>query len=174
MSDPLELSALYHLRFACRCRLVLRERQARGHWRPDVFGLTKDRHGIEVEIKRTLSDFRADQGKRQVRWRTDARMLHVLPRMFFYCVPRKLHEKVQAELPEWAGLLTPAAHGWWFNGVPMLDLVKRSPVNKAAPRYSIKECVKLVELQANAYLAAEGRLHHRWDQEQHRNHDYTI
>lgn len=55
----LELAAARWLRFEKRCMAVLFERTPRA-WScglPDALGITCSRHMIEIEIKRTLSDF---------------------------------------------------------------------------------------------------------------------
>lgn len=124
--------------------MVLFERTPRHcHGRPDVIGVTASRYLVEIEIKRSLSDFRANAKKYHIENR-DAFAIHAA-RQFWYLVPAKLREPVLKELPEWAGLLTDEQH--W------LHCVKKAPVNEKSRRVSVREVARLVELQSNQLWA---------------------
>lgn len=143
----LELMAMRWLRFEKKCMIVIRERTPRiCMGEPDVLGVTCNRYLTEIEIKRTVADFRCDQKKRhrinRCIW------LQHSPKLIYYLVAEDLKDRVRNILPEWAGLLYATERGRIF--------VERSaPVNHDSKRLSIKECVRLAHLMANHLLSAE-------------------
>lgn len=148
----LELRGLSWLRFECRCPIVLQERSPREVWcgRPDLLGITKARYGIEVEIKRSFQDFKADFDKPSRRSREF--YLHHHARKFFYLVTPEIVEKVAPLVPEWAGLITtdlPWRHAW--------KIVKDAPINTASRRYTIKGCIRMVAMMSSQLHASELR-----------------
>ncbi len=143
----LELIATRWLRWEKRCLMVINERSPRECFcgRPDVLGITKNRHCIEIEIKRSFSDFKADFRKpsRQDLWRSahDKK----LPRLFYYLTPAALTEKVLPLVPIWAGLLRPTANlepGYVVE-------VKRAEILASSKRLSVKECVRIAMMISN-------------------------
>lgn len=152
----LELAAMRWCKFEKKCMLILRERSPREGYcgRPDVLGVTASRYATEIEIKRTLQDFRADFQKRHRRHRE--LWPERFPKQFYYLVPEALAPRCLDRLPTWAGLMT-VGDGYRMEWVHIL---KEAPVNAASHRYSLKECVKLARLMASQVVATEGRLHH--------------
>lgn len=152
----LELAALRWLKWEKRCAIVLYERSP-NEWtcgRPDVLGVTKDRYATEIEIKRSLSDFRADARKASRRNRD----LYPkrFPKFFYYLVPEKLREKVQEELPKWAGLMIQSTDpARWY----LPEIIVPAPVNRESDRYSVKHCLVLVRLMANQIVAQADTIH---------------
>ncbi|TXH59336.1 MAG: hypothetical protein E6Q97_00135 [Desulfurellales bacterium] len=144
----LEVQVMAWLRFEKRCPLVLFERTPRFcvGGRPDVIGVTKDRYLVEVEIKRTLSDFKANQKKRHVLIRH--LKLEAWPKQFYFMVPHTLVEKVKPLLPDYAGLLFCPDGGGYMN------VEVAAKLNRASRRLSIIEARRLVELQSNQLWAA--------------------
>lgn len=143
----LETRAMAWMRYEKRCPLVLHERTPCGLCgRPDVIGVTKARYTVEMEIKRSMADFRANAQKPHVKGRDS--LLRFRPRQFWYLVPASLIDAAQAELPEWAGLATEAGANW-------LQVVKPSPVNSQSRRVPVKDAIRWVELQSNQLWAAE-------------------
>jgi hypothetical protein len=140
----LETRAFHWLRFEKQCPIVLFERSPRIHWgRPDVLGVSKDRFLMEIEVKRSMSDFRANREKIHV-----ANRNHILkrwPRLYWFLVPRGLVDKVTPELPDYAGLLTEPSCLTTFD----IELVRKAKPNPDSKRLSIKETVRMVELQSN-------------------------
>lgn len=88
MSENLELLAMRWLRWEKRCIIVLTERSPRAQscGEPDVLGITKDRYMYEIEVKRTISDFRADSDKPSRKFRDDGWRAPKLPKQFYYLV----------------------------------------------------------------------------------------
>lgn len=102
----------------------------------DLFRITKDGFWVEYEIKRSLSDFRADA--RKSRWLKidglgDVRNKHELlsnnpdvgPASFYFVVPTGL----AVDLPAWAGLViaSQGRYGW------SVKVEKRAPRRHSRP-----------------------------------------
>jgi len=139
------------LRFEKRCPIVLWERTPRPCGIPDVLGITKDRYLVEIEIKRTIGDFRANEDKPHVRSRE--LILPRWPRLFWFAVPRALVDKVSKELPPYAGLLTADD-----SDAGTLEVVKAASENKESRRVTLKEAVRAVECQTNQLWSAIKRI----------------
>lgn len=143
----LELMAMRWLWLEKNCHYVLEQRSPRYMiGLPDVLGVTANRHLTEIEVKRSVSDFRAD-AKKHHRQNRDL-YLKSQPKQFYYLVPRHLKEKVEHLVPEWAGLMINSESGF------TCEVVKPAPVNKEARRLSIKECVKLPRCMTNHMMSA--------------------
>lgn len=154
MTDNLELLAINFLRWEKQCMFVLRERNPRwGTGDPDVLGVTKHRYLLEIEIKRSLSDLRADAKKPHVANREH--YLERQPKQKWYLVDHSFHEKALAELPEWAGLMTVPPNEW------SIRVVKKAPSNNDSTRLTVKECVKLVNCINNYNYSLEKQVD-RW------------
>lgn len=139
----LELMVMKWLRFEKRCLFVINERSplyTGGN--PDVLGVSRARESTEVEIKRSMADFRRNKEKNCIKLRDT--WISRWPKQFYFAVPENLSEKVLAELPEWAGLLS-VDHA--------VTCVKRAPANKAAKKLTIKQCAHFAELMANQIMA---------------------
>lgn len=143
----LETRAFAWLRFEKRCPIVLWERTPRPCGIPDVLGITKHRYLVEIEIKRTIGDFRVNEDKWHVKNRE--LILPRWPRLFWFAVPKSLVEKVSKELPPYAGLLTADD-----SDAGTLDVVKAASPNKQSRRVTLKEAVRAVECQTNQLWAA--------------------
>lgn len=88
------------LRYEKGCFLVCWERSPLfTDCRPDIVGVEKRWRVIEVEVKHSLSDFKANQNKRGLKtaWQ--------FPWQFWFAVPLALADKVKPFLPDGAGLL---------------------------------------------------------------------
>lgn len=149
-----ELLVFAWLRFVKRLPLVLFERTPRRllSSRPDVVGVTQARYLTEVEVKRTLADFRANQRKRYIQQRE--LWLKHWPRAFYYAVPSHLVAKVLPELPSYAGLLS------WNEDKPRFEYIgveREAEVNRLSHRLTVREATQLVHLQSNQLWAAEAR-----------------
>lgn len=148
----LTLQAALWLRAEKNCPLVITERTPRyGHGQPDVLGITDHRYLLEIEIKQTVSDFRANANKHHMRNRAalGEQILHRFPKQYWFMVPPKLVDKVLPEVPDWAGLLTlregEQYNGWHTN----VKAVKSAAVNHKSAKLSVKECIKLMRALGN-------------------------
>jgi len=143
----LELCALRWLRWQKKCEYALCQRSPRS-WTtgiPDVLGVTKSRYLIEIEIKRSVSDFRAD-GRKTHRLNREL-LLDKQPRQFYYLMPPRLATKLATEIPDWAGLMT-ADH---YSAM----VIKDAPLSRESKRLTVKECLRMVKLLSNHLIAAE-------------------
>jgi hypothetical protein len=148
VKDLLLSSALAWLRYEKRCFLVATERRPFGEWhhgRPDAIGVDVKRFMTEIEIKVTLSDFRANQKKRCVKNRE--MFIVSAPRQFYFMVPPQLVEKVQPELPGYAGLMTISDLGF-SEGCKDVQVIRPAPVNKASRELTVKELYDMAKHQS--------------------------
>lgn len=148
MKDLLLSSALAWLRYQHRCFLVATERHPLGDWnhgRPDALGADGKRFITEVEIKITVSDFRANAKKRHIKnrnWNSSG-----APRQFYFMVPPLLVEKVRPELPEYAGLMTIEEHGF-MPGVKEVRVIRSAPVNRSASPLTVRQLYLMAKHQS--------------------------
>lgn len=159
----LEFYGVQWLKFEKRCPLVIHERSPRpfNMGNPDVLGVTDNRYLLEIEIKRTVSDFRANAKKSHIQRRTDPdenvrnKCLENAAKQFWFLVPTKIAEKIQAEVPEWAGLLVhdPNLSGWG-----KIQCIKKAPMNNLSKKLSLLNCAKLLRNVGNQiYSLMESR-----------------
>ena len=94
-ADTIEASAVEWLRYERYCALIALERAPTYGWvgRPDIVGVTKKRTIIEIEVKRTVADFRANAGKRCFSFRQ--RAVGGIPEQFYFLVTPEIVETVQ-------------------------------------------------------------------------------
>jgi hypothetical protein len=146
----LETAALHWLMYVRKCHYAVRERSPRNahFWEPDAIGVTKSRKLIEVEIKRSMADFRQNADKYVIRNR--AVFLDKFPYEFWFLVPTLLVAKVKKELPDYAGLLSPTESEQYPVAVEVA-----APRNHESKRLTLKECVKLARCLANHICALE-------------------
>ena len=149
--QDLELAAAHWLRYEQQCVLISLERGGL-QWsaRPDVFGVTRQRLTIEVEVKRTVSDFRANARKRSVVLRD--KLTEIWPAYFYFLAPPHVAEKVLPEVPEWAGLLTFDAR--WSQALWPAELVplKRADRNHDAKPLNLIRLAKMSQAQAGTIV----------------------
>lgn len=114
------------LRYERGCFLVCWERSPFGehHYRPDVVGVEKRWRLVEVEVKHSLADFKANGSKRGLR------MAWQFPWQFWFAVPSALAPKVRPLLPDGAGLLALAEQDGKYR--PRLDKVVQAASVKHA------------------------------------------
>jgi hypothetical protein len=159
----LELSAMRWLWLEQKCLVVLQERSpfyAMGQ--PDVLGVTKGRYLTEIEVKRSLSDFRADFKKTHRVNRSHHLPSH--PRQFYYLVPPELVERVKPLLPDWAGLMT-------TEGYHQVKVLVVAPVNKESKQLGPVACARLSRMMTS-HMMGYANSCNTW-REQIRNHDST-
>jgi hypothetical protein len=129
-----------------------------GHGLPDVLGITQGRYLLEVEIKRSFSDFRADAKKPHIAPRGNELIQEhfapIWPKQFWYLVPCELAKKVEPWVPDWAGLM----RGPGRNETQQVLVVKKSPTNNASKRLTTREIVELGHCMANQLLSDAYRI----------------
>lgn len=160
MSSHLEWFAMSFLRYDKRCPIVIRERTPRpGFGFPDVLGVTQRRELLEIEIKRSMADFRANAKKFHVATHVTLTLKGVgnpyFPRLFWFLVPHSLADRAAAELPSYAGLLA----GPSPDDVQQLRSVVPARPNPEHQPLSIKHCLSLGRCMANQIMSYERRLY---------------
>lgn len=121
-----------------------------------MLGVTESRYLYEIEIKRSFSDFKANNHKPfQVR-RNNGCFVKQDPRKFWFLVPHYLADKVLPLVPEWAGLL----RGPRDDEPQGLMSVKKAVTIKESMPLSTKECVRLFYKMANQVLSSAETLEH--------------
>ena len=141
----LETLAMHWLAYEKKCHAVIRERSPRyGIGSPDILGITKLRFLTEVEIKRSVSDFKINAEKRHIINRH--LFLDLCPRQFYFLVPESIMAKVSPLVPEWAGFA-------YARDDRFFHVLKNAPVNLQSKRLSVKECIALVRCMSNQIIA---------------------
>jgi len=169
----LELMAMHFLRFEKACPVALCERSPRwSNGNPDVLGITKARYLLEIEIKRSVSDFRANAKKRHMIPRENPGEFELehyapkWPKQFWFLVPCELVKKVEPLVPDFAGLM----RGPGRNEIQGVRVVKRAPVNQHSAKLTVKETFQLGHCMANQIYCQMERIHslkNRFEEGQH-------
>lgn len=134
------------LRYDRHCNLVCYERSPLGdyYYRPDIIGVDKNRRVIEVELKRSMADFRANAKKIGLTTYAD----YHRPYQFYFAVTRDIAEAVLRELPDGAGLLTLSKNGTRFG--PSVNCLRGAKINRESPRLTVKQMVVMVAHQTGS------------------------
>jgi len=150
-SDYIKACVAAYLRYERQMAIVVFERCLPELGVPDVLAVTPDRKLLEVEVKISMADFKNDAKKRKFQpyWK-DRRKVR---KQQYYCMPAKLASVVTA--PEGWGLLS-VDDGQCY-GLRRISVVTKAPVNKLAPRLTIKELVQMVKHQTGTlcHMAAK-------------------
>jgi hypothetical protein len=151
-SITLRAIAAEYLRYKRHCPIVAFERS---HWpcsmRPDVIGVTKKRKIVEIEIKCSMADFRANAKKHSeyLRWKAGLYQ----PHQYYFLVPPEMVEKVKSELPSHAGLMSVIKHLSVYSKLPELTVHVVAKINPMAAPISAREMVDLVLAQSGTLCA---------------------
>lgn len=149
----LEFQGALWLKLEKKCPLVLFEKTPRyGHGQPDVLGVNERRFIFEIEVKRTISDFRANAKKPHIINReTLPEFAERFPRQFWYLLPLKLAEKIHEEVPKWAGLLalTEEMQDAGYYTPLRIKSLKPAPTNQVSRKLSLAECARLLKNVGN-------------------------
>lgn len=134
----LTAAAVAWLRYDRRCLMVCLERcpiDTAGLYIPDIIGLTRDRRLVEIEIKISVADFKANAKKRAI-------MCGDRPSVsqFYYIVPTKLVGKVEPADGE--GLMTLSSVRKY--GHPTIEVIKPAKVNASARKLSVYEVGRMM------------------------------
>lgn len=162
----LEAAAAEWLRYEHRCPVVMTERSpwdSLAAGRPDVCGVrhtSKKLVVIEIEVKRTVADYAANQEKRCMQLRQ--RWQDCVPFQFYFMLAPEIARKIVP--PVWAGVLTvdPAARRS-PNGLPPIVVIKPAPRHPHASPVPKTAIARLLRHQSGslckalALLAAQSR-----------------
>lgn len=132
-----------------KCDIISMERGLYDYLgRPDLLGVTRDRKLIEVEIKRSFSDFKANFEKRIIeRYRDNPR---IAPHYFYFLITNDIEEKVMAfsreEKHTGYGILVEDRKYIRANNI------RKAVQNKEARKLSVKEMITMVRNQSKTLL----------------------
>jgi hypothetical protein len=148
-------AALEWLRFIKGCPIIAVERGPWSHLghRPDVMAVTKKREFVEVEIKRSFSDFKHDAEKRI--WQNRDLFKRAWPSFFHYYTPPDLVDRVLPLLRDGFGLITYDEKELSYAGLPTIVSVKRATRQKDAKPLTTNQLVRMVTHLSGSYVAAE-------------------
>jgi len=119
---------------------------------PDVVGVTEARRVVEIEIKRTFSDFKKNREKTSMFRR---QFLNIMPSQFYFLVPPNLVAKVEPLLEQKEGLLTTMTHHRSaYTNMPVLRIVKDASVMRDSRRLTLREMVRMVMHQTGTLSSA--------------------
>jgi hypothetical protein len=158
--------AVQWLRYDRQCVIVAIER-AFGGCNADVVGVSGKRHVTEIEIKRTMADFRANSKKHGMSQRQREPWMHAnvrgeswwtVPHQFYFLVEPNMVEKAKAELPTGCGLLSPQVIGEsymkpLYPGVPKLVVRVVAPLDSRARKLSLKKTVQMAKNQSGTLFS---------------------
>lgn len=152
-SDVLRAAAVEHLRYRLKCRLVCTERSPfiRDPCTPDVIGVTDKRKVIEIELKMSWSDFKANRAKTSLYQR---RFYGIRPWRYFFLVPPEMKDRVLAALEEGEGLLTIGDGSNVYTGLPKVVSVRPATIDRESRPLALKEIVRMVSHQTGSLVSA--------------------
>lgn len=132
------------------CNIVSFERGINDYWgRPDVCGVTSDRKLIEIEIKDSFSDFKANFDKNII-WRYKT-MPERAPHYFYFLVNENILEKVLNYTNDkhiGYGILSKDTDSHFEK----IKSYKKASLNKEAKKLSIKQMAVMVQNQSRSYM----------------------
>lgn len=144
-----------YLRYDHGCYLLAWERgpwESYGH-RPDLLGVERGRRVIEIEIKRTLADFKNDANKKIWLMRERTKFNRATPFKFYYMVPPDLVEKVIDIVPAGRGLLTLGTKESRGGNAEVI-VVSPAKVNRKATLLTLKEMFTMARDQSGTLVSA--------------------
>jgi hypothetical protein len=155
--NQLLASACEFLRYEQGCYLLAWERspwEHRWHHKPDVMGVERGRRVLEIEIKRSVADFKADAKKRIWGYRS---LGYAVPFKFWYLVPPELVEEILPMVPAGLGLLTV---GPKTSRGGNAEIICASPAktNRKASVLRLKDMVHMARDQSGTLVSAVSRL----------------
>lgn len=160
-------AAVQWLRYDRQCVVVAIERTF-GGCQADVVGVSPKRHVTEIEIKRTMADFRANEEKHGIKLRKNDALLGqtfgdrepwwTVPHQFYFLVEPAMVEKCKAELPPGCGLLSPQVVGEsdikpLYPGVPRIVVRVVAPVDSRARKLTVRKCVQMAKNQSGTLFS---------------------
>lgn len=156
-------AAVQWLRYQSQCPVVAIERGISLGGTPDVIGLTPKRFITEIEIKRTLSDFKRNAKKLAgfQRGRSifdDTNWERSRPRLFYFLVPIEIVEKVRPLLEPEQGLMAISEAWQKYQGVPYVKIIRNAVPCARAKRLTIRQCVQMAKHQTGTLSSLLNKL----------------
>jgi len=153
-SEYIKLCIAQYFRYNRQCKLITLERSVPrlGWYCPDILIVNKDRKIIEVEVKISLADFKADAKKRI--WKTRDTGKVKMPHQFYYGIPAELEEKIKPIMRKDCGLIRIGDKKEWQHYGGAVSVAKTAPVNKESKRLTARELVEMVNHQTGTLCSA--------------------
>lgn len=155
--NKLLASACEFLRYEQGCYLLAWERspwERSWHHKPDLMGVERGRRVLEIEIKRSVADFKADAKKRIWDYR---KMGYAVPFKFWYLVPPELVEHILPMVPDGLGLLTVGPR-MSRGGNSEIIVASNAKANRKASALRLKDLVHMARDQSGTLVSAVSRL----------------
>lgn len=148
----LEIIAVRFLLWQKRCLMATMER-GYDNWlgKPDVLGMTMTREVIEVEIKISVSDLRANREKSIQKYFMT--FPEKGPNYFYYLVPKKISDKALAIAEPHSGIIVMPEDSWDWK-------VLRKPKKIHSQKVGIKRAADLMRNQSSTVLLLIDKLYH--------------
>ena len=129
------------LRYERQCHLAFWERSPFPDHRyiPDLIAINRSWKVIEVELKQSIHDFKANDKKRGITVR------YYFPAQFYFCVPRELVERVKPLMRKGIGLLTLKDKDDRFG--PQIEVITAATTNREATPISKFAVARMVAHQ---------------------------
>lgn len=146
----LKRSAVNFLLYEKQCDIVSFERGINDYWgRPDILGVTRDRKLIEIEIKESFSDFKANFDKLIIK-KYQENPEHA-PHYFYFLVnPDILQKVLEYTNDKHTGYGILSIHR--SKNYEELRSYKKSSLNKNAKKVSIPCMVQMVKNQSRSFM----------------------
>jgi len=110
-----------------------------GNHHPDILVVTNKRRLVEIEVKVSLSDFKADAKKRI--WAARDSGWCAMPYQFYYAIPDYLVEKILPLVRKDCGVLSVKYRRDFFSKSVMCN--RRAPINKKSKKLSLTRATKM-------------------------------
>jgi hypothetical protein len=148
-------SGLEWLRYQRGCYITAWERSPWefAHHKPDLIGIDSTRKCIEIEIKRSVADFKNDAEK--AIWNSRDLFKQAWPAQFYYFVDPAIVDKVRPFVRDGFGLITlaPESERPTIYGNRDIQVVKKATKQKDAKPLSVRQLFNMVRHQSGSMAA---------------------
>lgn len=156
-------AAVQWLRYEVQCSIVAIERGISLGGTPDVIGLTPKRFVTEIEIKRTVADFKRNAKKLWSFQRGRSAFEgtgweRARPRLFYFLVPLEIVEKVQPLLEPEQGLMAISNTFKKYQGIPAVKIIRKAVPSARAKRLTVRQCVQMAKHQTGTLSSLLNKL----------------
>ncbi len=159
------------LRYERNCKLVCMERSPfippggakfKDPCNPDVLGVTQARRVVEIELKRTMADFKANRDKTSLFRRG---FLGILPSQFYFMIPPCMEAKVLPLLEDKEGLLVLDGRRSTYTKFPTVRIARPAAVIKESRPLTLPEMVRMVSHQTGTLASALVKIARQFDEQ---------
>ena len=148
-SDTIKACIANYYRYQRQCPIVALEawNYRYPNYQPDVLVVDKQNRLIEIEVKVSLTDFKADRKKKI--WQVRRMDPNEWPWQVYFAVPDHLIEKVQPELPAGCGLLEISSKWLVMDNIEMaVKCAGKAPTHKGGANVSDRYLQTIIAAQS--------------------------